>query len=672
MFDKCLTHFLCDSILFSERVGWILFIFKKFPAWITPDGNKVPIIKDWQTLATDNKIQLDTWFKKYNSPNFLWGIPTGKQNNIYALDVDMKNGKNGQESLRKIGEPIPNTAWQQTRSGGYHLLFRPNGQAIGNSVGFLEGLDIRGEGGWIADYGIEQNTTSIADFPNWLYQHIKAKPERPEASGEITRIPIELANKMVADLCERIETAADGQGNNELNTCAFEAGQILASASKINEEWLTEQLMKAATKNGRRSERESKATIESGLSSGRTNPQLVNVEGFKDLKTEYVKPRIVSAELDLWIPSEFKFEDLNNTKALRKPQLFEDWLSEDICLFNASGGTGKTTLKLYEAVCMRLGDTFLGFKCKNPGAKTLFITGEDSEPKLKAMVGQIIKQNGLISDPEKVKKILSGIYIKKDTDMCLVTKTPNGWIANQLALDTLINAAIKLGVKKVVLDPLSIFWGSEQQVNDMTTGVVKFASKLVEETSVCFEMIHHLNVDNSKNKDISQFAGRGGSKIPSHSRVVTTIRSMDDEDILNLGLKLNENETGILCNVGKFSDGSDLLNKPFVIVRDGYKFRREDVKVVQQNKSKRSQNGLPEEIIMNWIKSERKAGRYPTRAVIESYFGSSEVGKTAAKQGLKNLEYLGFAELRIKKIDHPNNETREQVYIVIDKEGNEI
>jgi hypothetical protein len=30
------------------------------------------------------------------------------------------------------------------------------------------------------------------------------------------------------------------------------------------------------------------------------------------------------------------------------------------------------------------------------------------------MIGQILKQTGLISDPEKVKKILTGIYIKKE------------------------------------------------------------------------------------------------------------------------------------------------------------------------------------------------------------------------------------------------------------------
>jgi len=645
-------------------------MFKKFPAWITPDGNKVPIIKDWQALATNDPTQLDTWFKKYNGPNFLWGIPTGKQNNIYVLDVDIKHGKNGQTTLTNLGEVVPNTAWQQTISGGYHLLFRPNGQMLGNSVGFLEGLDIRGEGGWIADYGISKNPAAIAEFPSWLYQHIKAKPERQEINGEVARLPTELANKMVADLCSRIEAAADGQGNNTLNECAFEAGQILA-ASKINEEWLCEQLMRASTKNGRRSERESKATIDSGLAGGRVNPQLIDIAGFKDLKTDYTKPVIEHKELNLWIPSEFKLEDLNNTSALRKPQLFEDWLPEDICLFNASGGTGKTTLKLYEAICMRLGESFLGFKCKAEGAKTLFITGEDSERKLKAMIGQILKQTGMITDIKKVDKILSGIYLKKDTDMQIVSKTPTGWIHNQAALDTLVNAVTKLKVKKVVLDPLSIFWGSEQQVNDMTRGVVKFATKLVEETGICFEMIHHLNVDNSKMKDMSQFAGRGGSVIPSHSRLVTTMRSMDDEDVESLGLKLNDDESGILCNVGKFSDGSKLLNKPFVIVRKGYLFRREDVKVVQSAKGKKSAGELPEERIITWIKAERDAKRYPTRAVIEAHFGET-IGKANAKQGLKNLEYLGFHELRIKKIDNPNGESREQVYVVIDKEGNEI
>ena len=110
---------------------------------------------------------------------------------------------------------------------------------------------------------------------------------------------------------------------------------------------------------------------------------------------------------------------------LRKPQLFRNWSTQDFAITTADGGTGKTTLKLYEAVCLALGDRFLGFDCVNPG-RTLFITGEDTDKKLAAMLGAILEQLGLFEDApgnaEKVQTILNSIVIKKDSDLCLVAK----------------------------------------------------------------------------------------------------------------------------------------------------------------------------------------------------------------------------------------------------------
>lgn len=88
--------------------------------------------------------------------------------------------------------------------------------------------------------------------------------------------------------------------------------------------------------------------------------------------------------------------------------MFQDWSTEDICITTADGGTGKTTMKLYEAVCLALGERFLGFDCKQTG-KTLFITGEDTQQKLGAMLGAIMQQMGLFNGtPEnEVKSKLS-------------------------------------------------------------------------------------------------------------------------------------------------------------------------------------------------------------------------------------------------------------------------
>ena len=51
-----------------------------------------------------------------------------------------------------MGVPVPKTARACTGGGGIHLYFRyPRGREIRNSAGLLgPGLDVRGEGGYVA------------------------------------------------------------------------------------------------------------------------------------------------------------------------------------------------------------------------------------------------------------------------------------------------------------------------------------------------------------------------------------------------------------------------------------------------------------------------------------------------------------------------------------------
>lgn len=103
-------------------------------------------------------------------PDALIGIATGTPSgDLIALDVDRKNGKDGLRSLAALNLWPPATAWQQTPSGGYHYLYRsPAGQRLPTDVGELgEGLDRRGDGGYIVDYGFDL-AAPVAMAPEWL------------------------------------------------------------------------------------------------------------------------------------------------------------------------------------------------------------------------------------------------------------------------------------------------------------------------------------------------------------------------------------------------------------------------------------------------------------------------------------------------------------------------
>jgi RecA-family ATPase len=476
---------------------------------------------------------------------------------------------------------------------------------------------------------------------------------------------------IISEACENIRNAPEGESNNVLNVEAYKVGQLLPSGSIDRTEAYNE-LFKAAKQRGK-PDHEAFATIESGLKGGAKTPMTNPFGNLAPVLTIPEAPQVVNGR---WTPSFFTRYDLTNYSKLRKPQLFKDWSTEDITLTTADGGTGKTTLKLNEAIALALGEPFLGFECGGEG-RTLFITGEDSKDKLGAMLGAILKQMGLMDGtPEneaKVRKVMNNVLVKKDSDLCLITKTRDGFIKpSDEALNKVIEAIEDIRPRMIVFDPISSFWGSESALNDMSKAVTTFMSKIVEKTNACVEMINHVGKASSKDNDMTQFAGRGGSGLPSHSRVCRALRPVFDEEFTELtGMELGD-RSAILCNINKFSDGSPLYNKPFLIVREGYLFSR--ITLVEQ-KVKEQQNKMSDsERIFTYICEERGQGRYPTKNVIIAHFSMSneKISKDRISQAISFLGYTGHMGEKIKAVDNPDQTVNDKVFVITDLEGKEI
>lgn len=67
-------------------------------------------------------------------------------------DIDEDKGLEGYQEVRRWemeNESLPNTVTAITGRGGYHLYFHYVGSDIGNRTGILEGVDVRGEGGYV-------------------------------------------------------------------------------------------------------------------------------------------------------------------------------------------------------------------------------------------------------------------------------------------------------------------------------------------------------------------------------------------------------------------------------------------------------------------------------------------------------------------------------------------
>lgn len=111
--------------------------------------DKKPKIK-WKTAASRDREQIKAWWTKW--PDAMIGLPTGKTSKLVVLDIDIKNGSNGFDSLRSLGLSIPTGALEvKTPSGGSHFYFRlSESEDIGNSAGKIaSGVDVRGSGGYV-------------------------------------------------------------------------------------------------------------------------------------------------------------------------------------------------------------------------------------------------------------------------------------------------------------------------------------------------------------------------------------------------------------------------------------------------------------------------------------------------------------------------------------------
>jgi putative DNA primase/helicase len=139
------------------RKGWQLV-----PLWwirepgvcACPDGEdcrsagKHPLTNHGVNEALAKGIDVDLWWQRHPSANI--GIATGEKSGIVVVDVD--KGKGGFRSLKQIrktyGRP-PDTPISITGSNGRHILFLHPGERVKNAVGYMPGIDVRGDGGLI-------------------------------------------------------------------------------------------------------------------------------------------------------------------------------------------------------------------------------------------------------------------------------------------------------------------------------------------------------------------------------------------------------------------------------------------------------------------------------------------------------------------------------------------
>jgi hypothetical protein len=133
--------------------------------------------------ASPDVARIDAWWLDWPSANI--GVATGAVSGVVVLDVD---GEAGHASLATL-TPLPDT-WRSRTGRGEHVWFAHPGRPVGNRAGFMPGLDLRGDGGYVlappsrhasgATYGwlVGPSDVELAPVPDWLLELVQAPEVR--------------------------------------------------------------------------------------------------------------------------------------------------------------------------------------------------------------------------------------------------------------------------------------------------------------------------------------------------------------------------------------------------------------------------------------------------------------------------------------------------------------
>lgn len=180
-------------------------------------GNKRPACPNGFKEATRDPAAVQALFRRY--PGSLIGMPTGPASQFDVLDLDMDKGAD--EWLSEHCTRLPFTRKHNTRSGGYHILFRHH-PGLRNSAGKLgPGVDVRAEGGYVVWWpatGLPvSNPQTLANWPAWVLEALLPPPAPPRPPAPPLRTGHGYVAAAVDRACRSVATAGEGTRNHKLN-----------------------------------------------------------------------------------------------------------------------------------------------------------------------------------------------------------------------------------------------------------------------------------------------------------------------------------------------------------------------------------------------------------------------------------------------------------------------
>lgn len=172
---------------------------------LRPGGNLPKDQEYYNRCASTPEAAHSMWTDEDGHPErfnigILTGTPLPDGRIVVAVDIDMKDGRNGVDDARTLR--LPATLMFRTKSGGFHMVYGcPNDGSVYRSSArskLAAGIDTRGWHGYIVAPGSIVGTATytihrrapIGDAPAVIVDHMRRTPDAQASLGDGSRPPL--------------------------------------------------------------------------------------------------------------------------------------------------------------------------------------------------------------------------------------------------------------------------------------------------------------------------------------------------------------------------------------------------------------------------------------------------------------------------------------------------
>ena len=262
--------------------------------------------------------------------------------------------------------------------------------------------------------------------------------------------------------------------------------------------------------------------------------------------------RRFSDEPKKWTPPEAITEMEWGAARPAPPCIVENFYYADVGVFIAPGGTGKTTLVLFEAVHIVLGLPLFGLKIANPG-RVVILTAEDSREMLVTRLRFITAQMSL--EEVQIQHVRDSIVISDVSGTGFkLTEVRKDVVTSSKQVESLTTGLQSFKPAVIFIDPAVSFGVGESRINDAEQGLVDAGRRIRNELGCAVIYVHHTGKQSARDKVGDQYAGRRGSAFADGSRMVQVLQVMEPKEWLSAtGDELAQGETGFRLTRPKLS-----------------------------------------------------------------------------------------------------------------------